>query len=92
MLRCRMMISEVSILIKLTSFYTGEDIYVNANRISVIESIKTDNGTVKTRVACPKPVYAKETPEEIVEIINNGILNHTFIAWDPSEHENTALL
>lgn len=79
-------------LIKLTSFFTGDDIYVNANRISTINKCKTDDESVKTRINCPKPIYVTETPEEIVEIINNGILKHTFIAWDSSKHENAALL
>ena len=75
-------------LIKLTSFFTRDDIYVNTNRISTIDKCKTDDESVKTRINCPKPIYVTETPEEIVKIIDEGILKGTLIAWDSDERIN----
>ena len=69
-------------LIKLTSFFTENDIYVNVNRISVIDSCKTDDGSVKTRIACPKPIYVKETPEEILELIHEAQARYMKDVWD----------
>lgn len=69
-------------LIKLTSFFTGNDIYVNSNRIAVIDYCKMDDGSVKTRIACPKPVYVKETPEEILELIHEAQAQYMKDVWD----------
>lgn len=66
-------------LIKLTSFFTGNDIYVNVNRISVLDPCKTEDGSVKTRIAYPKPIYVKETPEEILKIIHDEQMKNLYI-------------
>lgn len=58
-------------MIKLTNWFNKKPVYVNENRLALVEGVYTDEGEMtKTRVCCPKPIYVSETPEEVVAKID----------------------
>lgn len=58
-------------MIRLTNWFNKKPVYVNENRLALVEGVYTDEGEMtKTRICCPKPIYVSETPEEVVAKVN----------------------
>lgn len=66
-------------MIQLTNWFNKKPVYVNENRLALVEGVYTDEGEMtKTRVCCPKPIYVSETPEEVVAKIKASRLQLVF--------------